>query len=159
MLTADLTCWVCNPVCRCSGIPEVGRGSPGCCCSDDGRWHTRPPLDSEGRTSCCFSGGKHLHSHLRDKNGVEKHKFRWIKGKTTNWPHHYAYFSPSSPPCRQRPAPFPPRVAHQPHWGLAMHWEHWVSWEHWGVQESPPESSRPHWPASHRRGMKDGLMH
>lgn len=68
-------------------------------------------------------------------------------------------FLPSSPPCRQRPAPFPPWVAHHPHWGLAMHWEHWVSWEHCGVQESPLESSRPHWPASHCRGRNDGLMH
>lgn len=68
-------------------------------------------------------------------------------------------YIPSSPPCRQCPAPLAPRVAHQPHCGRAMHWEHWVSWEHWGEQESPPDSRRPHWPASQRNGMNEGLIH
>lgn len=94
------------------------------------------------------------------KKKKKKEVMRWLQPKMLRcWNMKRRYFSPSSPPCKQRPAPFPPRVAHHPHWGLEMHWEHWVSCEHCGVQESPPESRRPHWPASHRRGTKDGLMH
>lgn len=166
MLPSVHTCWVCNPVCTCSEIPEVDPGSPGCCCNDDGHLRIRPPLDSGGRTSCCFSGGKHLHLHLGNVKEVQKQSetknegLRWLQPKKLLiWNKKRGYFSPSSPPCKQRPAPFPPRVAHQPHWGLEMHWEHWVSCEHCGVQESPPERRRPHWPASHRRGTKDGLKH
>lgn len=70
-----------------------------------------------------------------------------------------AEYIPSSPPCKQCPAPLAPRVAHQPHCGRAMHWEHWVSWEHWGEQESPLDSRRPHWPASQRNGTNEGLIH
>lgn len=71
-----ITCWVCNPVCRCSDIPEAGHGSPECCCSGGGRLHIHPLLDSGGKTNWCFLVDTHLHSHLKAKNQLRLSCFK-----------------------------------------------------------------------------------